>query len=348
MDNNRAKRGFSNYAMKTLFASSSDVHELLPMKVCMDAMREALGTLAMGDAVLPLRQLVRQPDGKGILGMMPAYLGGTPSVIGIKVVTVFSGNHGTQFDSHQGAIQLFETVHGQLLAIIDAGSITAIRTAAVSGVATDLLARKNAHRLTILGSGTQARSHLKAMMVARSAIDDVRVWSRNYDKAVKFAQRESAVVQIEPIESAEQATKGADIICTTTAATAPVLMGDWISEGAHVNAVGASIPPFRELDSKAVVQSSFFVDRRQSAIEEADDFRIPKKEGLIDDSHIKGEIGEILIGKVHGRKAENEITVFKSLGLAIEDLAAANRVYRSAESKNVGTWVDFVASRHGE
>lgn len=302
-------------------------------------------TLAKGDVVLPLRQAVRLPNKKGILGMMPAYFGGTPPVVGIKVVTVFPGNHRTKFDSHQGAIQLFEIDNGQLQAIIDAGSITAIRTAAVSAVATDLLAKKDSRRLAIFGSGTQARMHLEAMPVVRSSIDEVRVWSRNHDHALKFAKSASSKLGVKAFESAEDAAKGADIICTTTAATSPILKGDWISRGAHVNAVGASVPPFRELDSNAVAKSSFFVDRRESAIEEADDFRIPKGEGLINDNHIRGEIGEILIGAKKGRTSDDEITIFKSLGLAIEDLAAAQQVYLKARASGMGTWIDFVAER---
>jgi len=331
--------------MKTLVVGSDEVRTLLPMEDCVLVMRNAMATLARGDVVLPLRQAVRLPNKKGILGMMPAYFGGTQPVVGIKVVTVFPGNHGTKFDSHQGAIQLFETDNGQLLAIIDAGSITAIRTAAVSAVATDLLAKKDSHKLAIFGSGTQARMHLQSMPVVRSSIDEVRIWSRNHDHALKFAKDTSSNLRVEAFESAEEAAKGADIICTTTAATSPILKGDWISKGAHINAVGASVPPFRELDSSAVARSSFFVDRRESAIEEADDFRIPKSEGLIGDSHIKCEIGDILIGTKKGRTSEDEITIFKSLGLAIEDLAAAQHVYLKALAKGTGTWIDFVANR---
>ena len=315
------------------------------MEDCVLAMRNALITLAKGDVILPLRQAVRLPNKKGILGMMPTYIGGTPPVVGIKVVTVFPGNHGTKFDSHQGAIQLFETENGQLRAVIDAGSITAIRTAAVSAVATDLLAKKDSRKLAIFGSGTQARMHFEAMPVVRGSIDEVRVWSRNHDHALKFARNAPSEVAVKAFEGAEDAARGADIICTTTAATSPILKGDWISKGTHVNAVGVSVPPFRELDSDAVAKSSLFVDRRESAIEEADDFKIPKGEGLIDDSHIKGEIGEILIGTKKGRTSDDEITIFKSLGLAIEDLAAAQQVYSKALESGAGTWIDFVAER---
>ena len=329
--------------MDTLIVGAEEVRTLLPMEECIHTMREALTALAKGEVILPQRQALRQPDKKGILGMMPSYLGGIHPAVGIKVVTVFPGNHGTKFDSHQGAIQLFETEHGQLQAIIDAGSVTAIRTAAVSAVATDLLARKDARILAILGSGTQARMHLEAIPLVRKSIREVRIWSRDFEHAKALRNRGVAGLDIEAVENAQEAVKGAGIICTVTAATTPILKGPWISPGAHINAVGASVPPFRELDSEAVVKSAFFVDRRQSAIEEADDFRVPKSEGLIGDTHIKGEIGEILAGQVKGRTSDDEITIFKSAGLAIEDLAAAKYIYQKALSKKAGTWINFVA-----
>ena len=331
--------------MDTLIVGADEVRTLLPMDECISAMREALIALAKGEVILPQRQALRQPDKKGILGMMPSYLGGSHPALGIKVVTVFPGNHGTRFDSHQGAIQLFETEHGQLQAIIDAGSVTAIRTAAVSAVATDLLARKDARILAILGSGTQARMHLEAIPLVRKSIREVRIWSRDYEHAKALRNKGVSGLDVEAVENAQEAVKGAGIICTVTAATAPILKGAWISPGAHVNAIGASVPPFRELDSEAVVKSSFFVDRRQSAMEEAEDFRVPKGEGLISDEHIKGEIGEVLMGAAKGRTSEEEITIFKSAGLAIEDLASAKHIYQKALSSKAGKWINFVAER---
>ena len=161
--------------------------------------------------------------------------------------------------------------------------------------------------------------HLEAIPLVRKSIREVRIWSRDYEHAKTLRNKGVSGLDIEAVESAQEAVKGAGIICTVTAATAPILKGAWISPGAQVNAVGASVPPFRELDSEAVLKSSFFVDRRQSAIEEAEDFRVPKSEGLIGDEHIKGEIGEILVGAVKGRTNDEEITIFKSAGLAIEE-----------------------------
>ncbi|MDA4129112.1 MAG: ornithine cyclodeaminase family protein [Thaumarchaeota archaeon] len=333
--------------MKTLVVGSLDVTEILRMPKCIEVMRETFRAFARGEAIFPPRRALPQPDKKGILGMMPGYLG-SKGAIGIKAITVFPGNLDTTFESHQGAVLLFETEHGRLLSVVDAGSITAIRTAAASGVATDTLARKDVANLTILGSGTQANSHLEAMLAVRPGIRKIRVWSRNPDHAKRFAVRESASrgVQIEIAESARSAILGSDLICTTTGAKSPILKGEWLSPGVHINAVGASTPSFRELDTDAIVKSRFFVDSRESALNEADDFRIPKQEGAIDESHIVGEIGEVLEGKVTGRTGPGEITIFKSLGIAIEDVAAAHYIYTQASSRNMGTWVEFAGERH--
>jgi ornithine cyclodeaminase len=333
--------------MKVLIINQAEVVELLPMDECMNVMAEALKTLARGDAILPLRPVMWLPERVGALGMMPAYLGDIQRM-GLKIVSVFPGNHGTEYDSHIGAVLLYETQHGQLLAIIDASEITAIRTAAVSGVATRLLASDDASDLAILGSGVQARSHLQAMRVARNILR-VRVWSRNSDHAQRFAAQESERqgVQIEPMGTPQEAVAGAHIICTTTSAPEPILLGDWIAPGAHINAVGSSVPFTRELDTAAVKNARLYVDRRESTVNEAGDFLFPKKEGAIGDDHILGEIGEILLGKVKGRQSAEEITLFKSLGLAVEDLASAQHIYAKAVERGLGTVVELGGGRHG-
>jgi len=312
----------------------------------MDVMAEALKTLGGGDAINPLRHGLLLPEKSGVLAMMPAYCGDIKAM-GVKVISVFPGNQGTEYDSHQGAVLFFEPEHGRLLAIIDASSITAIRTAAVSGVATQLLACQDAGDLALLGSGVQAHTHLAAMLLART-IRRVRVWSRTLEHAQTFAQRESERhgIEVKPMLTAREAVEGADIICITTAASEPVLMGDWLAPGAHINAVGSSVPFARELDTAAVVKSRLFVDRRESTVNEAGDFLIPKKEGVIGDDHIQGEIGEILLGHVTGRKSPEEITLFKSLGLAVEDVASAHHIYQKASEKGLGTWVELGGSRH--
>jgi ornithine cyclodeaminase/alanine dehydrogenase-like protein (mu-crystallin family) len=334
--------------MKVHLINQAEVLQLLPMNEAIEVIAEALKTLARGHAILPLRPVLWLPEKVGALGMMPSYLGDLKAM-GLKVVSVFPGNHGTQYDSHQGAVMLFETEHGRLLAIVDASEITAIRTAATTAVATRLLARADASDLALLGSGVQARTHLEAMLLARP-VKRVRVWSRDPDHARLFAEHESQRhgVKVEPMGTAQEAVAGADIICTVTASREPVLMGDWIAPGAHVNAVGSSVAFTRELDTAAVVKARMFVDRRESTINEAGDFLFPKKEGAIGDDHIRGEIGEILLGQIAGRTSPDEITLFKSLGLAVEDLAAAHHIYQKALEKGLGMALELGGSRHGD
>jgi len=331
--------------VKVLVLGHAEVEQLLPMDECIGVMEEMFKTLARGDAVLPLRKALWQPDKKGLFATMPAYLG-SPQVIGGKFITFFPDNNNSNFESHQGAILLFECVNGRLLAIIDATSVTAIRTGAASGAATKALARKNVHNLAILGSGTQASMHLKSMRSVRE-LTRVSVWSRNPDHARRFAKNGAKAegLTIEVAKSAEEAVSGADIVCTTTASTEPILKGKWLTPGVHVNAVGASVAPFRELDSEALVMSSLFTDRRESLLNEANDFLIPRQEGAVTDDHLRGEVGEVLIGKIPGRSNEQEITLFKSLGLAVEDLASAHHIYRKAIEGGMGTWVDFNSER---
>ena len=331
--------------MKTLVISQREVPALLPMKACATLMAETLRSLSRGDAVLPLRTAVWLPDRSGLLGLMPAYLG-APRVMGVKAVSVMPGNHGTEYDSHQGVVLLFEVDHGSLLAVIDGSSITAIRTAAVSAAATDLLARAEAKDLAILGSGVQARTHLEAMRAVRS-VERVRVWSRDPAHARAFAERESKRLgfAVETSADAREAVLDADLICATTASREPVLFGDWIAPGAHINAVGAGFNGGRELDTHAILRSRLYVDRRESTLHEAGDFLIPKAEGAIGDDHIVGEIGEVLLGNVLGRRSADEITLFKSLGLAVEDLAAAHHIYTAALETGAGVALDLGGMR---
>jgi alanine dehydrogenase len=327
--------------MSILIFNRKNVRELLPMAECMDVMADALAALARGEAIQPLRPVMWLPERTAALAVMHSYLDG-PKAVGLKAITVFPGNHGTIYDSHQGVVLLFEAEHGRVQAIADASSITEIRTAAVSGTATRLLARESAAELAILGSGSQARAHLEAMLIARR-IRRTRVWSRSPESARRFAEQESRArgIPVQAVDSVEEAVAGAEIICTTTASSEPVLKGKWLAEGAHINAVGACIASARELDSAAVVRSSLFVDRRESVLKESGDFLFPREEGSIDENHIRGEIGEVLTGQVPGRISLREITLFKSLGLAIEDLAAANHIFRKGLERGVGTPFDL-------
>lgn len=332
--------------MEVLIINQQEVRQLLPMEECIEAVRDALSTLAREEAINPLRPVLWLPEKVGALGMMPGYLGNL-GTMGIKVVSVFPGNEGTEFDSHQGAVMLFETEHGRLLALIDASEITSIRTGAASAVATDLLANADARSLAILGSGVQARSHLQAMLAVRP-FERIRVWSRTEANARSFAERAGDQIDppIEVASSAREAVEGAEVICTVTSAKEPILEGRWLEDGVHVNAVGSSVPFTRELDTEAVVRSRLFVDRKESTVNEAGDFLFPKKEGAIDDDHIQAEIGDLLVGRHPGRESPSEITLFKSLGIAVEDVAAAERIYQNALEQELGTRIELGGERH--
>ena len=330
--------------MDLLVINAAEVRKLLPMAACMEAMASALMALGRGEAQNPLRSANWLPQQRGILLAMPAL---TEEVMAIKVITVMPGNHGTPYDSHMGAVILFDAQYGRPLALMDATEITAIRTAAVSGLATQLLAREDAGDLALLGTGVQARSHLQAMLEAR-ALRRVRVWSRsaaNRDAFVRWADADLDV-EVEAVDSAQAAVTGADLICTTTATAEPVLLGDWLAPGSHINAVGASTATTRELDSAAMAMVSHFVDRRESALGESGDYLIPLQEGAIDDNHIRAELGEILLGQAQGRSNTDEITLFNSLGLAVEDLAAAQLIWREAQRQGLGTAVPFGGPAH--
>jgi ornithine cyclodeaminase/alanine dehydrogenase-like protein (mu-crystallin family) len=334
--------------VKVLVVSQAEVAALLPMAACMDAMSEVLQALSRGDAVLPLRQVLRLPDGRGAFAVMPAVLGRdtNDTALAVKAITVLPANHGTAYDSHQGAVLLFEGEHGSLQAILDASALTAIRTAAVSGVATRALAREDAGDLAILGTGVQAGTHLEAMMAARR-LRRVRAWSRNPEHVRAFADgaRRRYGIAVEPAATARDAVAGADLVCTVTSSREPVVQDGWIAPGAHVNAVGASLATTRELDSGTVARARLFVDRRESAQAEAGDFLIPRAEGLVGDDHIRAELGEVLLGRRPGRLSAGDVTVFKSLGLAVEDLAAARLVHAEARKTGAGTWVELGGER---
>jgi ornithine cyclodeaminase len=282
---------------------------------------------------------------------MPGQLGVTErerhkSSIGAKVITVFPGNDATPLDSHLGVVLLFEADMGQLLAIIDASSVTAIRTAAVSGVATKLLARPEAGDLAILGAGVQAMTHLDAMRTVRT-IRRVRVWSRTAERRQRFAEkaRQKLGMNVELAESVESCVVDADIICTVTSSREPVLKGAWVAKGAHINAVGSALPTARELDSTAVACSRVYVDRRESALAEAGDILIPMSEGAFTADHIRGELGGLLLGADTGRESPDDVTLFKSLGLSIEDIAAARHIYEKGVVLGTGVFVTLGGMR---
>ena len=330
--------------MELLIINGQQVRELMPMAACMDVMEDALRALGRGEAHNPLRSFTWLPDKRGLLAAMPAL---NEEAMGIKVISIMPENINTAYESHMGAVMLFDATYGRPLALIDASEVTSIRTAAVSGVATRLLANATASDLAILGTGVQADVHLEAMMVARD-IKRVRAWSRSAENREKFAARVKSRfgVAVELAQTAQAAVEGADIICTVTSSHEPVLQGAWLSPGAHLNVVGAATATAREVDTAAMVKSRLFVDRRESVLNEAGDYLIPRSEGAVGDSHILAELGEILLGQHPGRTSAAEITLFKSLGLAVEDLASAQYIYQQAVAQGVGTPVEFGSTRH--
>jgi len=292
---------------------------------------------------VPLRMVMRMPDASGFLGLMPGHIGpddGRAGALGMKAVSVFPGNARRGIDTHQGAVLLFEEDTGRLSALMDGATITAIRTAAVSGVATDLLARRDAAELAILGAGVQARTHLEAIAAVRP-LRRVRVWSRNPQHAADLVKASAGRfgVSIEAVPTAEAAVREADVVATVTASPQPVLQRPWVKDGAHINAVGSSIPTTREIDTATMAAVRLFVDRRESALNEAGDLLIPMREGAFTADHIQAELGEVIIGKDLGRQSPYELTLFKSLGLAVEDVASAAFILKRAREIGIGQTV---------
>ena len=332
--------------MATLFISQDEVRDLLPMSECIDAVRAALADLARGEGIQPLRPVMWLPEKVGALGMMPGYLGSIDT-IGIKTVTVFPRNAGTEYDSHQGTVMLFDAGNGRLEAVIDASEITAIRTAAASAVATDCLARPDASTLAILGAGVQGANHARSIPLVRD-VTEIRVWNRTPEGADRLVESASGDgVTIRAVGSVTEAVAGADVVCTTTASPHPVLDGDLLEPGMHVNAVGSSVPFARELDASAMAMARVFVDRRESTLNESGDFLMAKAEAAVDDGDIVAEIGEVVVGGHPGRETDDEITLFVSLGLAVEDIAAGEVVYRKAMKEDKGVSIEFGGTRHG-
>ena len=298
------------------------------MQECIAVMEKMFRSLAMGEAAQPLRSLMWLPGKKGLLGIMPGY-DTTIGIMGIKLISVFHGNRDKGYPSHQGVVVLFDANNGQPLMIFDASEITALRTAAVSALATTLLSRQDAEVLSIVGSGEQAERHIESILLVRK-IRQINTWSRNEKNATRLASKVSERHNIPVVVSknAKEAVKDADIICTVTSSPEPVVLGNWISRGAHINAVGSSTPVARELDTNAVLKSKLYTDCYESILNEAGDFLIPKKEGAVTDSHICGDLGELLLGTKRGREDNDEITLFKSLGIASEDISSCWHIYQ--------------------
>lgn len=331
-----------NDLSKILVIDANDVERLLTMNACIELMAKTLADLASGIFHQPLRMIVRPSNAKGLLGLMPAFRAKDPALYGLKAICVFPDNPKINKDAHQGSVMLFNGETGELLSLMNASAITAIRTAAVSAVATRLLARADSSRLAIIGSGVEARSHLPAIASVRQ-IKKTRVVSRRREHADLFAAEMTGryAFPVEAVDTVQEAVQDADIVVTVTNSQEPVLKREWISQGAHINAIGTHSPASREIDGATMAAARVFVDRRESAVNEAGDYVLAVKEGLITEDSILGEVGELLTGAKQGRQTSEDITLFKSLGLAVEDLACAQYLFTKAQEVGAGTWVKF-------
>lgn len=320
----------------------SEVERLLPVKDCVEVMARAMAATSQGQVTLPIRQFMPVPGAAGKLAIMPGALA-DPACFGIKLVCKYERPRGDPLGTHVGMVMLFDNIKGIPLAMIEGSSLTAIRTSAASALATHHLARKTAKTLAILGTGEQALRHVAAIQAVRP-IEQIAVWGRDPDRTRAFAQivseRAGFVVTIHSDVGA--AVERADIICTTTSAKTPVLLGAQLRPGQHINLVGSAIPTTSEVDGDVVAMSRFFVDYRPAAMAAAGELLQAIEAGLIDERHIAGEIGEVVSGTVAGRQSEDEITVYKSLGVASQDLAAAYAVWTMAEAQQAGTKIDLL------
>jgi ornithine cyclodeaminase/alanine dehydrogenase-like protein (mu-crystallin family) len=316
--------------------SEQDLRIVLTMRDLIGAMEDALVRYSRREVAQPLRSIVEIGMQKAFFGVMPAFIPDLPA-LGTKVVTVFPSNTAAGLPTHLATILLLDPMTGELLAVVDGRFITEARTAAASAVSVKLLARQDASRLAILGSGVQARSHLEAIGLVRD-LSAVRVWSPTAANCAAFARemQPRCSAPIIPAASAQDAVEGADLVVLVTASRHAVVRQEWIRAGAHVCAVGACRPNHREMDSALVANARLFVDSRTGALAEAGDIVIPIAEGAFDESHIAGELGEVAAGTVTGRQSDTETTIFKSLGMAVEDVAAAQLAYTKAAERGLG------------
>ncbi len=319
-----------------LLLDEPTIRQLLPMEDLITAMTAALADFSAGRVTQPLRTVLEVGAEKSFFGVMPAYL---PSqhALGTKLVTVFGSNAGRGLPSHLATILLLDADTGALLAVMDGRYITEARTAAVSAVSVRHLARPDASTLAILGAGVQARSHLEAISLVRT-LKEVRVWSRTAASADRFAAEMAphTGVPIRAEPSAEAAVRNADIIVLVTASPEPVLFDRWVRDGAHICAVGACRPTQREMEAALVKRADVYVDSRRGALAEAGDVVLAIQEGAIDAGHIRGELGEVVSNTAGGRRGSDRVTIFKSLGMAVEDVAAAQLAYSKARDAGLG------------
>ncbi len=325
-----------------LLLSRADVESILDMPTTIAAVEDAFRELARGTVDMPQRPVIRVAEHGGTVLFMPAYIGGTAS-LGMKLVSVYPQNP-TQHNlpTTMGVILVCEAATGQVVSVMDGGFITAMRTGAVTGVAARVMARPEATVLGLFGAGVQARTQLLAVAAVRP-LSRVIVCDVAADQAQRFAAEmaERLDLAIEVASEPRQAVEGADIVVTATSAASPVFDGRWLREGTHISGIGSHAAHMRELDTVTVQRSRVIVDSRRAALAEAGDLILPIQEGAIAPEHIVGELGEVLLGQVAGRTSPAEITLFKSVGLAIQDVAVAARVYAAARERGIGQEMRF-------
>jgi alanine dehydrogenase len=323
-----------------LILSEADLRAVLTMRDVIDAVEQGFRALARGDATVPERLRLDVPAHNGVLLDMPAYadLDGT-GALGTKIVSVFEQNARRGLEIVQAVYLLLDSETGVPISLMNGRFITAIRTAATSAVATKLMAAPGSKRLAVFGAGVQAQFHIQAMIEV-AEIEHVMIASRSADKARALADRVRAVHDLPcQLVSAEQAAAKANLICTCTSSPTPLFDGSLLNAGTHINAVGAFTPSTRELDTEAVRRGRVIIDAESAAGREAGEILIPISEGAIGVSHVKGTLAELVSGKVAGRESLSEITLFKSCGLAIEDLVTARLAYAKAIARGIGTKV---------
>jgi ornithine cyclodeaminase/alanine dehydrogenase-like protein (mu-crystallin family) len=330
---------------KLLILSGRDVHALLGYRECARAMREALIALQAGQAQMPLRTIIRPEGAPGLVALMPSYRQGADraaAAYGLKAICITPANPAAGLDTHQGVVMVSNGSTGEPQALMNASALTEIRTAAVSVVATELLARPDADVLAVIGTGVQARAHVLALQEARD-LREIRLAGRTPERAKQLAASLAGEVSAAVIasDSVQDAVAGAGIVVTATSSAQPVLRAEWLAPGTHINAVGACLPTDRELDTATVASGVLFADRRDSVLNESGDYVLAAAEGAVGPEQIRAELGQILTGEAPGRQADDELTIFDSLGLAIEDLAAARCAYDLAAATAGGTWVEF-------
>lgn len=308
------------------FIDREEVAQRLTYEKCIPIVREAMIAFSRGETKQVLRTIIPLSNGR-LFGAMPGAMG-AHGAFGAKLISVFHDNFARGIQSHQGLVILFDPESGAPVCVVHAGELTAIRTAAASAVATDALARKDARRLALLGYGEQAATHARAIGKVR-ALEAITVWGRSFDRAGAFAERtqEELGVPFSMAKSVSDAVADADIVCTVTSASEPILKGEWVRPGTHLNLVGSSYAVPVEVDSDLVARSRFIADSREGVLHQGAEFLRAKAEGLVGDDHIVAEIGEVLAGKIEGRRSEDEITVYKSLGHIVQDLASAWALY---------------------